>query len=142
MHPHATRSSSTTKLIPKESSKVHEVGMTNLFSGHPSHGDLLTIPKYQGGKELMDQSDVVGLLNLHEWMEPKFASDPHSLSEICTVLGKMGEVHDRLRANRILLERSIELLHDQLLLFADKAMVTRVPRESVHVPLPHLNKLR
>jgi hypothetical protein len=142
MHPHATRSSSTTKLIPKESSKVHEVGVTNLFSGHPSHGDLLTISKHQGSKELLDQCDVVGLLNLHEWMEPKLASDPHSLSEVCTVLGKMREIHDRLRANRILLERSIEFLHDQLLLSADKATVTRVARESVHVPLPHLHKFR
>jgi hypothetical protein len=90
----------------------------------------------------MDQCDVVRLLNLHECMEPKLASDPHGLCEICTVLGKMGEVHDRLRANRILLERSIELLHDQLLFFADKAMVSRVARESIHVPLPHLNIFR
>jgi hypothetical protein len=87
----------------------------------------------------MDQGDVVRLLNLHECMEPKIASDPNSLYEISTVLGKMGEVHDRLRANRILLERSIELLHDQLLFFADKATVTRVAQESIHVPLPHLN---
>jgi hypothetical protein len=75
-------------------------------------------------------------------MEPKLASDPHSFSEVCTVLGKMREIHHHLRSNRILLERSIEFLHDQLLLFADKATVTGVPRESVHVPLPHLNKLR
>jgi hypothetical protein len=87
----------------------------------------------------MDQGDVVRLLNLHECMEPKLASDPHGLCEICTVLGKIGEVHDRLRTNRVLLERSIELLHDQLLFFTDKAPVTRVARESIHVPLPHLN---
>jgi hypothetical protein len=55
----------------------------------------------------MNQSDVVRLLNLHERMEAKLASDPHGLREICTVLGKMREVHDRLRTNRVLLERSI-----------------------------------
>jgi hypothetical protein len=87
----------------------------------------------------MNQGDVVMLLNLHERMEAKLASDPHGLCKICTILGKVREVHDRLRANRVFLERSIELLHDQLLFFTDKATVTRVARESIHVPLPHLN---
>jgi hypothetical protein len=89
----------------------------------------------------MNQSDIVMLLNLHERMEAKLASDPHGLREICTVLGKMREVHDRLRANWVLLDRSIELLHDQLLFFSDKATVTRIVWESIYVPLPHLNKL-
>jgi hypothetical protein len=129
------------KIITKESGKVHEVGVANIFSGHPSHGNLLSIPKHKSGKELMNQSDVVMLLNLHERMEAKLARDPHGLRKIGTVLGKMREIHDRLRANRILLECSIELLHDQLLFCPDKATVTRIARESIHVPLPHLNKL-
>jgi hypothetical protein len=73
MHPYPTRRSGSTKLIAKESGKVNEVGVTKLFSGHPSHGDLLTIPKHKSGKELMNQRDVVMLLNLHERMETKLA---------------------------------------------------------------------
>jgi hypothetical protein len=61
------------KLITKESGEVHEVGVAKIFSGHPSHGDLLTIPKHKSGKEVMNQGDVLMLLNLHERMEAKLA---------------------------------------------------------------------
>jgi hypothetical protein len=72
-------------------------------------------------------------------MESELASETHGLRKILTVLGKMRKVHNRLRANRILLEGSIELLHDELLLFPKETTVMRVAWESIHVPLPHLN---
>jgi hypothetical protein len=112
MHPYPTWRSGSTKPIVKESGKVNKVGVTKLFSGHPSHGDLLTIPKHRHGKELLDQSDVVVLLNLHERMETKLASDPYGLPKISTMLCKMREVHNSLRANWVFLERGTKLLHD------------------------------
>jgi hypothetical protein len=42
MHPYSTWRGGSTKLIAQESGEVNEVGVTKLFSGHPSHGDLLT----------------------------------------------------------------------------------------------------
>jgi hypothetical protein len=87
MHPYSTRRSGSTKVIAKESDKVNKVGVTKLFSGHPSHGDLLTIPKHKCGKELLNQHDVVVPLNLHERMETKLACDfklpgPESLASL------------------------------------------------------------
>jgi hypothetical protein len=141
MHPYPTWISGSMEPIAKESGEVNKVGVTKLLSGHPSHGDLLTIPKHKRGKELLDQSDVVVLLNLHERMETKLASDPYSLPKISTMLCKMREVHNCLRANRVFLERGIKLLHDQLLFLPIKAPVLRVASEFIHVALPHLHKL-
>jgi hypothetical protein len=112
-----------------------------LFSGHPSHGDLLTIPKHKSSKELLDQGDVVMLLNLHERMETKLASNPYGFPKISTMLCEVSKVHDSLRANRVLLERGIELLHDQLLFLPIKAPVSRIARKHTKVALPHLHIL-
>jgi hypothetical protein len=66
MHPYPTWRVGSSKLIAQDSREINEVGVAKVFSGHPSHGDLLTIPKHKSIKELVDQSDVVILLNLHE----------------------------------------------------------------------------
>jgi hypothetical protein len=60
----------------------------------------------------LEKRDVVVLLNLHEGMDTKLASNPYGLPKIGTMLCEVRKVHDSLRANRVLLERCIELLHD------------------------------
>jgi hypothetical protein len=141
MHPSPTWSVSTPKLITQESGKINEVGVAKFFSRHPSHGDLLTIPKHKSSKELLDQGDVVILLNLHERMESKLASNPNGLLKISMMLLKVGKIHENLRANRPLLERSIEFLHDELLIPPIKIAIPRIARKLIKVVLPHLHKL-
>jgi hypothetical protein len=139
MHPYPTWRVLSSKLIAQESREINEVGVAKVFSGHPSHGDLLTVPKHESSKELLDQGDVVILLNLHERMESKLASDPHGFLKISTMLCEVRKIHDSLRANRILLERGIEFLHNKLLLLPIKTMIPRVVRKLIKVALPHIH---
>jgi hypothetical protein len=52
MHPYPTWSVSSSKLIAQESGEINEVGVAKVFSSHPSHGDLLIVPKHQSSKKL------------------------------------------------------------------------------------------
>jgi hypothetical protein len=140
VHPSPWRGGSV-ELIPQESGKVNKVGVANIFTGHPSHGDLITITKNESSKELLHQSDVLVLLNLNEGMEPKLLCDPNGLNKVRTVPLKVIKVKYCPRANLPLLERGIKFLHDELLLPLIKVAISRFLREHIEDALPHLHKL-
>jgi hypothetical protein len=117
--------------VPKLFGKLNEVGVDNLITGHPCHGKLFSIAKHKSGKELMHKENVVVLLELH---------DPKGFLEVVT-LPKMFKINNLLGA-KLVGELGIELGANELLLPSMKIEVIGVPWHVIHLPLPHISKLR
>jgi hypothetical protein len=88
----------------------------------------------------MHKENVVVLLELHDRVQTKLSGDPKGFLEVVT-LPKMIKVHNLLGAN-LVSELGIELGANELLLPLMKAEVIGVPWQVIHLPLPHISKLR
>jgi hypothetical protein len=126
--------------VPKLFGKLNEVGVDNLITGHPCHGKLFSIAKHKSGKELMHEENVVVLLELHERVQTKLSGDPKGFLEVVTLL-KMFKINNLLGAN-LVGELGIELSANELLLPSMKTEVIGVFWQVIHLPLPHISKLR
>jgi hypothetical protein len=125
--------------VPKLFGKLNEVGLDNLITGHPSHGKLFSISKHKGGKELVHEENVVVLLEFHERVKTKLFGDPKGFLEVVTLV-KMFKINNLLRANFVS-EVGIELDANEFLLPSMKTEIIGVPRQFIHLPLPHIRKL-
>jgi hypothetical protein len=71
MHPQPRSGIGAGESIPKVTGKLAEARAANIIPKHPSHWNIFSISKYHSGKELMNESNVVVLVNLHEGAKPK-----------------------------------------------------------------------
>jgi hypothetical protein len=82
MHPQPRSGIGARESIPKETGKVTEARAANVIPKHPSHWNIFSFTKNHSGKEPMNKSNVIVLVDLHERVKPKLLRDPKSLLKI------------------------------------------------------------
>jgi hypothetical protein len=110
--------------------------VANVIPKHPSHWYIFSISKYHSGKELMNKSNVVVLVNLHEGVKPKLLCDPKSLLKI-SMLMEMLKVNCIMRTHFVLGEIRIYFLEDEFLLLAVKVAYFGILGLCKEIGLPH-----
>jgi hypothetical protein len=110
--------------------KLVEARAANGIPNHPSQGNVFSLTKDHGGKELKNKINVEVFFDLHERMQAKLLHDPKGIFKVQKFL-KMRKIDDLLGAHLMSPEVEVDLFENKFLVFAVKALIIGASRHLI-----------